>query len=501
MPIQSLVDLTDARAKAPGTQTQQNPLDAKLLGQADVPVGNALKLPGPNSAFHLGAANQVAVARTTGYAYGASGAVANSGAVSSGGDDSSYPANANIELSSADVGSTTIPGLPAGASLPSGANPGSVADLGAVTAGIGAVSAIAKTNTGGALAKPDYQIADLDLDLSSPALAALLKQLAAGGKQLEALLNTVSTNLPVGSSLPAQCVLTPGQLPSSKLTLDSGAVTVDASSGAITVSVSKLLQQAGLDLNDLAPNTDLLALVLNELPTVLSKGLESVVNGIVNPIQAIGSKCLGTSGALATLVAGLPSPAAGALATALSALTGTSGESAIETAVNSIADMLGTGSSGLSALTDQLANVADIGVNVQQGAYPLSSESKPKYKYTSGLEATPDQATPEVDNQAIVRALEIDLLNTGAVSGSGKTPAASLALANGAVSTDVVTAASNSASPENTATALPTGVPAGQALHGGPSTPSVLLAVLATLALLLAGGGTLAYRRRAGVHR
>src|SRR5579875_990357 len=110
-PIQAVVDLKDARAKAPGQPSQQNPLDAKVLGKADVPIGHHLQLPG-KGVFHLGAVNQVAVAHNDGFAYGASGAVSNSGGISSGGNNSKYPADARIDLSSKNFGSVPIPGLP-----------------------------------------------------------------------------------------------------------------------------------------------------------------------------------------------------------------------------------------------------------------------------------------------------------------------------------------------------------------------------------------------------
>ncbi|MEP7178150.1 MAG: choice-of-anchor G family protein, partial [Pseudonocardiales bacterium] len=70
-PIQNLVDLADARATSPGTQSAQNPLDATVLDALHVPLTGALQLPG-GGVFQLGAANQVAVAHPDGFSYGAS---------------------------------------------------------------------------------------------------------------------------------------------------------------------------------------------------------------------------------------------------------------------------------------------------------------------------------------------------------------------------------------------------------------------------------------------
>ncbi len=66
------------------------------------------------------------MAKTSGYSYGASGAVSNSGGVSLGGNDNSYPADATINLNGDALGSVTIPALPTGTGLPTlpvGANP------------------------------------------------------------------------------------------------------------------------------------------------------------------------------------------------------------------------------------------------------------------------------------------------------------------------------------------------------------------------------------------
>ncbi len=520
-PIQTLVDLKDARATSPGTQTKQNPLDATLLGQADIPLSDALKLPG-DGALQLGAANQVAVARANGYSYGASGAVANSGGVSVGGNDNTYPSDATIKLSDASLGAVTIPGLPALPAVPGipavlniPAVPGipavpavpstSKAGLGSVQASIGAVAAIAKTDTSRDLSSPTYQLGDFDLVLASPALGALLEQLAAGGAEFNTLVAGIKQTLAgqtIPIPVPSSCSLSSGTLPTHPISLDGGAVTLDPSNGRVTVSLAKLLKQLHADINALPPNTDLLAYVLHNLSTILSTGLESVVAGFTDPLQELGSTCLSSTGPLGTV-----------LTTVLSSAV--TGRSQLESAINDIATALSdSGGGGLDALTAGLGQVADIGANVQQGGYPLSSAAAPKYKFTSSLAATADQADAPIDGQGVVRALEIDLLNP-----SSLTPPAALAPARATSGAQIALALGNAAAGPGVApasvaaattapalgvagvsaaasgaSAVPTAIPAGQAKLGGGA--PVLPLVLVLLGLLLAGGGVLGHRLR-----
>lgn len=488
-PIQQLADVKDARAVNPGTTSAQNPLDATLLGQLDVPLGNALKLPG-GGVFKLGAVNQVAVAKSDGYSYGASGAVSNSGGVSLGGDDKDFPANATITLSDAALGSVTIPGLP---SLPSPATAqhaaiAQAADakqpaLGGVSASIGAVSALAQTKSGGDPVTPQYQIAGLSLGLKSPALAALLQQLVAGGSALNSLLDPVLAALGAANiTIPKSCTIKLTTLPT-KITLDKGAVVIDPANAAITINLEALLKTLGADLNALPANTDLLAYVLGNLGKILSHGLENVINGLLDPIENQGAKCISDITKIKNI-----GPILGALLTAL-----TGGQTKLENALNKIADQLSSaGASGLKSITDALAKVVAIGVNVESG--PGKAANNSTYKFTSQLDPTPDQATPVVANQTLVRAIEIDLLGG---------QAAVLALGNAAAgpsSAAVTPPTSTNPVPTTTppGTVIPTGVPAGRAnlSTGTPVLPIVLL----VLGLLMAAGGAVTWRFRGGRH-
>lgn len=480
-PIQQLVDVKDARAVNPGTTSAQNPLDATLLGQLEIPLGDALKLPG-GGVFKLGAVNQVAVAKSDGYSYGASGAVSNSGGISLGGNDKDFPANATIDLSDAKLGSVPIP------SLPTDGHDSTAAALGGVQATIGAVSGLAQTKSGGDPVTPQYQIAGLKLSLGSPALGALLQQLAAGSTAINGLIKQLTDALAplkgvvpgVGKILKA-CDITSGSLPG-KITLDGGAIVIDPAKATITIDLAKLLAQAGLNLNKLPANTDLIAYLLGNLGKILSHGLEALINGIIDPLQKFGSKCLDaiTGGS--------------AIGQALGDLLGQlkSGQKQFEDAINKIADELSSaGAVGLKQLTDALAKVVAIGVNVEHG--PGKAADNATYKFTSKLDPTPDQATPVVANQTLVRAIEIDLLGG---------QAAVLALGNAAAgpSTPAVAPPSSSNPPTSTppVTAIPTGVPAGQANTdtGMPTLPLVLL----LLGLLMAAGGAFTWRFRGGRH-
>jgi hypothetical protein len=118
----------------------------------------------------------------------------------------------------------------------------------------------------------------------------------------------------------------------------------------------------------------------------------------------------------------------------------------------------------------------------------------PAGSYRSPLRATPDQATPVVAGQTVVRALEIDL-----GGGSG----VSLALANAAAgpssAAPVVTApAPTSTAPVKHDHVVPTGVPAGQGPIGGGT--SELPLVLLVVGIAFAGAGALAWRVRLRNH-
>lgn len=473
-PIDDIAKLAFARAQNPGNVTDQNPLDVTVLNTIHLPLTGALQLP-QLLGITLGAANQVAFAKSDGASYGASGAVLNSGGVSIGGNNSSRPADATIELTASGLsGAPTIP-------IPGG-NPADA--LGGVTAQIGAVASIARTPQFGpplasswldTCTQSDptcYEIASLNLSLGSPALGQLFAQLASQGQALVDLLAPIATQL--GAAFPNSCSFNVGQLPGT-ISLDNGAVVIDSSNATLTIDLQKLLKTLGLNINDLPPNTDLLRFVLLHLGDILSTGLENVVNGIVNPLQTEFGTCLQDLGALGTL-----------LQSVLTALQ--TGGQQIEDALNQIASTLSdAGASGMGALADGLAKLLDIGVNVRP---QLSSGT-----FDTNLNTLPKQGMtpPPVPYQYTVRAIEVQLLGTSGVT---------LALANSAAGPSSPTILCCAPPPTHSTTPpptnIPTGVPAGAgSTGGGPLLPIVLLA----LGLMFAGGGVFAYRMRGTLNR
>jgi hypothetical protein len=497
-PIQSIVDLKDARATAPGTQSTQNPLEADLGGQVPVDLTGKLQLPS-NGLGEFGAVNQVAVAKTDGYSYGASGAVSNSGGVSVGGNNSKYPSSASITLDATsfqDSSPVTIPG----------GGDSTAAALGGLTASVTGVAALAKTKVGGDAVTPVYSIADLTLGLQSPLVGQLLGQVTGA---LSTGLGTLLTTATGGQvTLPAACTFAAF---SSEISLEGGAVTIDPTTGAITISVAGLLDQAGLDLNNLPANTDLLSYILNYLssPSGLAQSLSDLIGGLTGT----GNTFLAKFTACGTAITGDSSLAN--LATALTSQLNTA-KTSFQTQVTSTVNGLASqaGASPLAPLADGIANVLDIGVNIESG--PGKAADNKDAPYTSKLKATPDQATAVVKGQTLVRAIEIDILNAAqqaptpnsashrqiagkAVAGrplaqaAAGDPAAVLALANAAVGPSAA-AAPTTAATTAAGSDLPTGVPAGQGTphHGTPILP--LLLVL--LGVVLAGGATVVVRKR-----
>jgi hypothetical protein len=459
-PIDDIAKLAFARAQSPGSTSVQNPLDATVLQQLELNLTGSLQLP-KLLGIDLGAANQTAIAKSDGQSRGSAGAVLNTGGVSVGG--SGEPADATIDLCAAAL---------------SGGNCGTDTDaLGRVQVGVGAVASIARTpefgptlasswNTCTQSEPTCYKIAGLNLDLSSPLLASVLGTL---NTALTTILGQLTTALN-GTALPAGCTLTPD------LNFDNGFITINGSNGSIGVSVGKILTALGLDLNDLPPNTDLLAKVLDYLtsPQGLGAGVTNVLDGLVNPLETALDNCNnGLLGQLLTTINGIIDSA----------------KTTIESTVDQITTALGGAdlSSLIGPLTDALGQILGIGINVQ----PQVSSGD----FTSNLDTLPKQGMtpPPVPYEHTVRAIELQLLGSSGIT---------VALANSSAGPSNP-ATTPSAGPTSTSTSLPptgipTGVPAGLGTHGGsPLLPLVLLA----LGVMFAGGGAVAYRMRGTLNR
>ena len=176
---------------------------------------------------------------------------------------------------------------------------------------------------------------------------------------------------------------------------------------------------------------------------------------------------------------------------ALAAIT--SGQQQVEDALNKTIDQIASAGGGnpLAPLADGLTKAIDIGVNVQPNGA--------RGTFSSALKATPDQATPVVRGQTVVRAIEIDLLPA-----AGSSPAGTLALGNAAAGPS--TPGTSTGAPPvvhhhhpagRPGKVIPTGVPAGAGTTGGsPRLPLTLVGIAGALAVL----GGLAHRLRTGRH-
>lgn len=467
-PIDPIVKLAFARADYDGTtdtQSTQNPLHVTALKAVDLPLTGALQLPGLLG-ITLGAANQVAsITTSSGKSYGASGAVLNSGGASVGGDNGAYPASATVDLS----GSALLGGSGAAADA-----------LGSITMSVNGLSAIASSSGWGDDGSPTYTIGDLTLDIGAPGLG---QTLGTAFGQLTSALGQVATAAGAVTQPLTGCDLTSGTVPST-ISLEGGAVVIDPGTGALTVSLNELLQQLGLNINDLPANTDLVAYLLNYLTSAdgLAQGVTDVVNGLVDPLETQYKNCEAVINAL---------PAGAALTALLDALT--SAQSTLDSAATGLRNTLTAagGTNPLTPLASGLEQALDIGANVQ----PLVGSGEFTSNFAQHL---PKQGmTPPAEPYTtLVRALEVDVLG-GAVS---------LGLANAADGPSVAGVAAAAPAPADSggvepvstrnpgsSGVLPTGVDAGHGTSGGvPATPLILL----VSGLLMAGGGALAWRLR-----
>ena len=369
--LDDIVELDSASAKNTGgpTDTQLNPLGVTLLNSLNVPLGSGINLLQGNGLLTLGAVNQAAIARSTGSAIGASGAVSDSGAIAVGGNDDVPASNATLDLG----------GL-LGTSLGNGLTDG-LLDVDLI---VGAISANAKqaetkNDTQGAQTG-DYRIADLKLNLQSPILAGLLGDLDLTGQQssltnlsstltalpnLNTLLAPVLALLPLGytaDSVTAANVPNLANIVAAQdLQVGDGAVSIDLSNGKISVDVEKLLQSLGLDLNNLPPNTELVRLILDALTDHVGDLVKDVVQGLVDDItDGVEGITLSGTGLLGGL---LPLPLD---VTTLTAALQPTLDTLLTTVLDPVTDLLGDVAGPLlDPLFDALEDLLSIRVNVQ----------------------------------------------------------------------------------------------------------------------------------------
>ncbi len=283
-------------ATAPGGAPAggSNPLDLTLLNSIGVTAPNGIQLLGANGLVDVGVAGQYSSTSTTG-AVAAAGAVSGDGAIQVGEPGSD---GASVDLTPL-LDGVDLDGVVSEASV----------DLGALSARAEATRTFA-----GADVTTDYQVASADVSVVSPAVAALVGQLNgaldASSTTLETALSAdgVSAGLTgaVVDDLATALDIVPditvgdttatvtanvdlGQAVSSvtEAPITSGAVTIDLSTGTISIDLADLYT-----LNELAPNTQLLAsdtvnaqieasiadILTNRVPTLLGDAVQDALD-------------------------------------------------------------------------------------------------------------------------------------------------------------------------------------------------------------------------------
>lgn len=303
-----------------------------------------------------------------------------------------------------------------------------------------------------------------------------------------------------GKSAQSKCTLTH---PTQKLNFEPYTIAGKTSyglvidpNGSITVHLRPIIDRAlGIDIQRPdRSNIDLIKFLVQNLPTILTKDLPLVVTGLTDQLRAQFAACSTALNAI---------PGFKTLnSTIISMLTG--GQTQLLSAFDGLGTMLASqASSGLAQVASGLDMLIDVGLNVQSGDGAMTP-AHAGILFTTKLRKTPNQydadpngPDPVIAHQTLARALEVNLLPAAPGVTGG---IATVALANVPAGPNAVTAAASptTANPSQSAapgsTNLPTGVPAGQA-STNQGTPELPLA-LVLLALMFAGGGALAYRKR-----
>ncbi|MET3806569.1 hypothetical protein ABIB25_003585 [Nakamurella sp. UYEF19] len=292
--LSALANLAPASATnvgAPATVTSSNPLDVTALNAVDVNLGGGVNLLGSNGILTLGAVGQYATASATGSSYASSGAIDASGAIATG---AGVPAaDATLNLGSL-LG--TVPAL-----------------NGVVSAGTLSVGALAGTATETATGAQSgtYKIGSLSLSVTSPLVSGITTGLTTTLTALQPAVNALPGLI---RAIPAVGALATISTPPNLATLVTalgtvtsadGSITANLQTGVVTIDVAKVLTTAGLNLNTLPRNTDLLpyitAALTSQLLPAITTALQGLITSITNAINGISVTVLGVPVALAVL--------------------------------------------------------------------------------------------------------------------------------------------------------------------------------------------------------
>jgi len=338
--LDDILTVTPADAVNAGgaTVTDVHPLDVTALNAVNVNLGSGLNLLGDNGILTLGAVNQFAQANPNGSSLAASGAVTNTGGIGVGGLDGVPQANATLDLS----------GL-VGADLAT-----ALADL---DVEVGAVSATATQASGPDGAQTgDYGIEGLDLTLTSPALGSTVTGLRTtlGGLQptvdnLQTLLQVLGPLVQVSGIPNLTAVLDS----TTNVTSADGSITANLQTGAITIDVAAVLTNAGLDLNNLPANTELLPYITDALTTQLLPAITTALQGVVTQLTTSLQN-------LTVTLLGVPVPAGQVLPIVNPVLA------QVVAPINGVISELGT--TVITPLASALTDFVSLQANVQENA-------------------------------------------------------------------------------------------------------------------------------------
>ncbi|WP_158217725.1 choice-of-anchor G family protein [Nesterenkonia sp. F] len=373
--LDDVAEISGAYAENPSGENPvvTNPLGAEVLNALDVDLGDSLQLLGDNGLIQLGAVNQYGEAQDGGDARAASGAVSDQGAISVGGSEQ-FPSDASITLT------PLLSGL--------GAD-GLVSDL---SLELGAVSSSIEQIEGGEPTS-NYDVAGATLNFESPAVGGVYDELltTVDGVQgtLDGLSGSISDALDASINLGIAGVetnvdFTPPDLtqtlPDSVVGESSG-VTVDLTSGAVTVDLESLLA-ANPDLpnlNEMPANSELLsgpvvAAVSDGITQAITDAVTEVVQNLRDTVSATdlavtttidatiaGSVTVTLDGTLGEVLEGsnpdlVTVDSTGAIRTILSALGLDSVDELGTLVLNTVGGLLGD---SLTFLTDDLESTVD----------------------------------------------------------------------------------------------------------------------------------------------
>jgi hypothetical protein len=277
--LDAIIALQGALAETPsGAASVDDPLSVSVLEALDIDIPGGIQLVGTGGLLTLGAIAQFAEAEADGAAAAGAGAVSNDGAVAI--DGASGPiSDAQLSLTPVLDGSSVVDALD-------------------ITTGTLAATA---GQQGIATPTSDYLIEGLTIGLESPLVSAIGSQLSTAVAGLQATLDTLQADLDTAldadldlgalGSVSASAVVTvptlSDALPSGPI-VDAGGVTVDLVAGTLSIDLATVLLGAGLDLNDLSPNTELLSgAVLDAITDAVVDTLASIVQGVLDDVVAM----------------------------------------------------------------------------------------------------------------------------------------------------------------------------------------------------------------------